>query len=160
MNGSQKLLILGGIALAMFGMLYGLHYAVFVEHQSLNRMGGSLSGAFTEAALGDWSQSEANLMAYKDLKYKYTRQVDVHSHWIGLAMLMIVLGLMWDEVHFSEHVRQWLARALFLGSVLFPTGVLAQTAARARFLSSALAIAGSTLVMIGLVGTAWGFWRR
>ena len=32
MTGSRKLLVLGGMALAAVGMLYGLYYAVFVEH--------------------------------------------------------------------------------------------------------------------------------
>lgn len=159
MNGSKKLLILGGIALAMFGMLYGVAYALFVEHQTLARMGDSLSGAFSQAALGDAAHSEAELMAYKELKYKYVRQVDVHSHWIGLAMLMIVMGLVWDDVRFSRHVRQGLAMALSFGSILFPAGVLAQTATKAEFLPVTLAGAGTALVMIALVGIAWGFLR-
>ena len=36
MTGSRKLLIFGGMALAAFGMLYGLQYALFVEHQTLH----------------------------------------------------------------------------------------------------------------------------
>jgi hypothetical protein len=42
MNRARKVLIFGGTLLAAFGMLYGLHYAVFVEHQTLDGMGGSL----------------------------------------------------------------------------------------------------------------------
>ncbi len=50
MTPSRRLLVFGGIALAAFGMLYGLHYALFVEHQTLDRMGASLSEAFVRAA--------------------------------------------------------------------------------------------------------------
>ncbi len=40
MNRARKVLVFGGLALAAFGMLYGLYYAVFVEHQTLDHMGG------------------------------------------------------------------------------------------------------------------------
>src|SRR6266850_241650 len=39
MSGSRKLLILGGIALALWGMGYGTWYAVFAEHQALDGIG-------------------------------------------------------------------------------------------------------------------------
>ena len=92
MSKARKLLIFGGTLLAAFGMLYGLHYAVFVEHQTLDRMGGSLANAFAHAADRRWDDSQLALTTYRETKYDYVRQVDVHSHWIGLAMLMIVLG--------------------------------------------------------------------
>ena len=41
----------------------------------------------------------------RETKYDYVRQVDLHSHWIGLAMLMIVLGVVFDEVAFGERAR-------------------------------------------------------
>ena len=89
MSQARKLLIFGGIFLAALGMLYGLHYAVFVEHQTLDRMGGSLAGAFTHAAERRVDDSHLALISYRETKYDYIRQVDVHSHWIGLAMLML-----------------------------------------------------------------------
>ena len=42
MSSARKFLIFGGAVLAVFGMLYGLHFALFVEHQTLDGMGGSL----------------------------------------------------------------------------------------------------------------------
>ena len=43
MSSARKLLVFGGLTLAAVGMLYGLHYAVFVEHQTLDTMGGALA---------------------------------------------------------------------------------------------------------------------
>jgi hypothetical protein len=154
----RRLLIVGGIALALLGMLYGLHYAVFVEHQMLGDMGRSLTSAFVHAAGKDWKQSETALLAYRETKYKYIRQVDLHSHWIGLAMLMIVLGIVFDEVSFGERSRFAIALALLAGSVVFPLGVLLQTV-RMVSLGSALAIAGSAMVITALAATAVGFFR-
>ena len=158
MSQARKLLVFGGIFLAALGMLYGLHYAVFVEHQTLARMGGSLAGAFTHAAERRWDDSQLALIAYRETKYDYARQVDVHSHWIGLAMLMIVLGVVFDEVTFGERVRFAIALAMLAGSVVFPLGVILQTV-RMVPLGSALAVAGSALVIVALGATAVGFMR-
>jgi hypothetical protein len=160
MSGSRKLLIIGGISLAIFGMLYGLHYALFIEHQTLDGMGGSLSNAFVAASQKSMVDAHGAISAYGNIKYKYVRQVDAHSHWIGLAMLMVVLGAVFDRVAFSEQVRRWLAIAMLAGSILFPFGVLVQTATHGGLLASGLAIAGSALVTVSLAVTAAGFARQ
>jgi hypothetical protein len=159
MSGAKKLLIFGGIALSVFGMLYGLHYAIFVEHQTLDEIASSLTSAFTHAAERNWDASEEGLISYKQAKYNYVRQVDVHSHWIGLAMLMIVLGFASDRIRFTERVRWWLAIAMLIGSVIFPLGVILQTVNHSPLLGSTLAIAGSAFVTMALAAMAWGFAR-
>ena len=50
MNPARRILLVGGIALAILGMCHGIWYAVFAEHQALDRIGGSLASAFTHAA--------------------------------------------------------------------------------------------------------------
>ena len=159
MSRSRKILIFGGTVLAVLGMLYGLHYAVFVEHQTLDRMGGSLAGAFAHAAERRGDDSQLALTAYRETKYDYVRQVDLHSHWIGLAMLLIVLGVVFDEVAFAERARFAIALAMLAGSIVFPLGVILQTVHMAP-LGSVLAIAGSALVIAALGATAVGFMRE
>jgi hypothetical protein len=141
-------------------MLYGLHYALFVEHQTLDRMGASLSEAFVRAAQRQMPQAHDAIDTYASTKYDYVRQVDVHSHWTGLAMLMIVLGVAFDRVAFSERVRAWIAGSLLVGSVLFPLGVILQTSSHGSGLGPALAIVGSGLVALTLAAAAWGFTRQ
>ena len=158
MTSSRRLLILGGALLAVLGMTYGLYYALFVEHKTLDRMGGSLAQAFSAAAARDASSPEA-LRQYRETKYDYIRQVDAHSHWLGLAMLMIVLGVLFDRVNFSERNRQALASCLLAGSAIFPSAVLLQTLYHDNFVFKVLAVAGSGLVMAGLAATAWGLAR-
>src|SRR5258708_9298753 len=67
-------------------------------------MGGSLAQSFSAAASRNLAQSQAALEQYGETKYDYVRQVDAHSHWIGLAMLMIVLGVIFERVNFSEGI--------------------------------------------------------
>ncbi|MFY9562122.1 MAG: hypothetical protein WAQ52_17955 [Terriglobales bacterium] len=159
MTGSSRLLIFGGLALAAFGMLYGLHYAVFVEHQTLDHLGGSLAQAFAHAADRHPTQSKAALDAYGKTKYDYVRQVDAHSHWIGLAMLMIVLGALFERVNFREAIRQAIALSLLVGSAVFPLSVILQTYHHGAMVLKTLAVASSVLVIVAMAATAWGFAR-
>jgi len=139
-------------------MLYGLQYALLVEHQTLDHMGGSLSQSFAAAASRNAGESRAALEQYGETKYDYVRQVDAHSHWIGLATLMIVLGVIFERVNFSEGIRQLVAFSLLAGSALFPLAVILQTYHHGA-VWKALAVFGSGLVIAALAATAWGFAR-
>jgi hypothetical protein len=160
MSGARKLLIFGGIALATLGMFYGLHYAVFVEHQTLEQMGGSLAKGFVHAANRQMPEAHAAIDDYAVVKYDYVRQVDLHSHWIGLGMIMIVLGVVFDRVAFGSAMQFGLALAFSVGAAIFPLGVILQTMTHGAAFASALAIAGSALVIVSLALIAFGFARQ
>jgi hypothetical protein len=159
MSGSRRVLIIGGIALAVWGMSYGLWYAVFAEHQALDTIGSSLAESFAAAADRNPPAMESSLEQYREAKYVYDRQVDVHGHWIGLAMLLIVLGIGFDRVNFPERLRLFLALGLLVGAVVFPLGVLLQTISHGP-LPRAIAIAGSAFVVASLLGSAAGVVAR
>ena len=160
MTAASKLLIIGGLALAIFGMLYGLHYALFVEHQTLDRMGASLAAAFVAAAERNLPAAQLAIDEYTQTKYEYVRQVDAHSHWIGLAMVMIILGAVLDRTIFAERTRFIIAIALALGSCSFPAAVILQTSTHGSPLSLGLTVAGSALVIGAIVAVAVGFARQ
>jgi len=156
MSGARRLLILGGIALAVWGMAYGVYYAVFAEHQALDSIGVSLATGFSAAAEKNSMAAQAAMDRYREAKYRYDRQVDVHGHWVGLALLLIVLGIGFDRIGFSERIKLLLALGLFLGAILFPLGVLLQTFSHDAF-PRLVTIAGSGLVIASMAGTVLGF---
>jgi hypothetical protein len=158
MSKAGRLLIFGGIGLALLGMTYGLWYAVFAEHQELEGIGGSLATGFTAAAERNAAGAVGALQQYRELKYTYDRHVDVHGHWIGLAMLLIVLGIGLERLGLDEKLKVLLAAGLLLGSFLFPLGVLLQTWSHGAA-PRGLAIAGSALVIASLAVMAAGFAR-
>jgi hypothetical protein len=160
MSSASKLLIFGGLVLASFGMFYGLYYALFVEHQTLDRMGGSLATAFANAAERKLPAAQLAIDEYAETKYDYVRQVDAHSHWIGLAMLMIIFGAVLDRTAFAERTRFIIAIALALGSFGFPAAVVLQTITHGSLFSSALAVVGSALVIAAMLAAAVGFARQ
>lgn len=158
MSGARKLLIFGGLLLAALGMFYGLIYAVFIEHQTLDALGGSLTAAFVKGAERDLPAARESLAAYAHNSYVYVRQVDAHSHWIGMAMILVILGIAFDRVRLREGYKTVLALALLAGAVLFPFGVLMQTW-MAGALPRIVAAVGAASVTAGLVGAVWGFSR-
>jgi hypothetical protein len=158
MSGARKILIFGGLALVAIGMLYGLVYAVFIEHQTLDGLGASLTAAFVHGAERNLPAAQSSLEAYARNSYAYVRQVDAHSHWIGLAMILLVLGIAFDRVRLSEGWKLALAVALLAGAAVFPLGVLMQTWMTGS-LPRALAALGAAGVTAGMAGAAWGFAR-
>jgi hypothetical protein len=156
---ARQLLLFGGIALAILGMSYGLWYAVFAEHQALDGIGHSLASGFQAAAERNPAAAENSLLQYRQAKYAYDRQVDVHGHWNGLAMLLMVLAIGFDHVGLPKNIKLVLAWALILGSALFPLGVLMQTWSHGP-LPRAVAILGAALVTVALAGTVLGLMRR
>ncbi|MGC2694446.1 MAG: hypothetical protein WA738_01510 [Candidatus Angelobacter sp.] len=159
MSAASRLLLVGGIGLALLGMAYGLGYAALAEHQALDTIGASLTNGFTAAANRSPDSSHASLEHYRQAKYNYDRQVDVHGHWIGLATLLVVLSIGFDRIAFSERRKRLLAQGLLLGSFLFPLGVLLETYGHGA-LPQAVAVLGSALVMTALAGVTLGFIRR
>ncbi len=158
MSRARRLLILGGLALAIWGMGYGFWYAVWVEHQTLDAIGSNLAAAFVHAAERNPAQSQRALDAYAATAFGYVRQVDVHSHWIGLAILMVVLGIGLDRVRFDKRRQFAIALTLLIGSAIFPLGVLLQTTMHGA-VPQAIAIIGVTMVTIALASITVGFFR-
>ncbi len=159
MSDARRLLLAGGIVLAVWGMGYGLWYAVFAEHQALEAIGSSLAAGFRGAAGRNPVLAGRALQQYQQAKYVYDRHVDVHGHWIGLAMVLIVLGIGLDRLAFSERIKTLLSIGAVLGSVLFPLGVLLQTLNHGNG-PRALAVFGSALVVLALAVLALGFARK
>ena len=70
MNPGKRVLIVGGIALALWGMSYGLWYAVFAEHQALDGIGSSLAAGFGDAAQRKGESSATHLSQCSALNRK------------------------------------------------------------------------------------------
>ena len=159
MSNAKRILIFGGITLAIVGMAYGLWYAVFAEHQALNGIGSSLASSFSAAAQRNTSAAGQSLLDYREAKYRYDRQVDVHGHWIGLALLLIVLGIAADRISPSPKISALFALALLAGSAFFPLAVLVETWSHGP-LPRAVAVAASALAIAALSAMTVALYRN
>jgi len=158
MKGSRKLLLVSGLALSIWGMAYGLWYAVFAEHQQLVAIGASISNSFVAGARRDAPAAQAALDTYQSTKFVYVRHVHIHSHWGGLATLLFLFGAIFHHVGFSERVRMLLAASLSVGGVLYPAAIALQISMSGP-LPGVLAAIGAGLVILGMTGAAVGFAR-
>jgi len=159
MSRPRRLLIITGVTLAIWGMGFGLYYALFVEHQTIDKIDGALAAGFSEAAGGDFIAARESLQVYADTRFNYVRSVDVHSHWIVLAMMLIAFGIVFDRLRLTEKQRIVFAWLLCVGSAIFPLGVILQTLDRG-IITQAVAALGAAMVIITLAVVAFGFVRR
>lgn len=150
MNGAQRILILSGIALIACTMMFGVGYALFDEHQTLVGMGTHMATGFMEASRGDMNAAFAALDSYGALSQEYRYEVHSHGHWGMLALILIVLGLMFDRLALGEKQAIILASLLAASAALFPLGVLLQIGPAAA-VGKILSVGGSVGMVFGLL---------
>ncbi len=122
MSGSQKMLLSAGLALTILGMVYGFWYAVADEHPTLERMGVSLATAFAGVANRQMGQAQDSLKTYGATRFEYIRDVHTHGHLAALSTLLLILGLFFNQLSFSERVKLCVASVLIIGAVALPLG--------------------------------------
>ncbi len=158
MTGSQKILLSGGLALAILGMSYGFWYALVDEHPTLERMGVSLASAFAEVAKGEMAQARESLKIYGETRFEYIREVHIHGHLAALSTLLLVLGLFFNQLAFAERIRLYLASLLVFGTAVLPLGSLLEILLTGPGpIPKALALLGAVSLIGGLVAVAAGF---
>jgi hypothetical protein len=155
MTGSQKILLSGGLALAILGMAYGFWYAVADEHPTLERMGVSLAGAFAEVAKGEMDPAREFLKTYGETRFEYIREVHTHGHLVALSTLLLVLGLFFNQLAFTERIRLYLASLLVFGTAALPLGSLLEIMLSGP-VPKAMALLGTVSLIGGLVAVAAG----
>jgi len=155
MTGSQKILLTGGLALAILGMAYGFWYAVADEHPTLERMGVSLASAFAEVAKGEMDPAREYLKTYGETRFEYIREVHIHGHLVALSTLLLVLGLFFNRLAFSERIRLYLASALIFGTAALPLGSVLDILLGGT-IPKAVALLGAVSLIGGLSAVAAG----
>lgn len=158
MSTSQRVMVIGGLMLAIFGMSYGLWYAVYDEHQTLERMGVSLASSFAAGAERDMAGAEQALLDYGVYAAEYDREIHAHAHWITLGFLWIVIGIAFSRVSYTESTRLFLAIALIAGSFAFPLGVFLESYTLSP-VARLLAYGGSVAVLFGMAAVVVGLFR-
>ncbi|MEE8058186.1 MAG: hypothetical protein V3T17_10175 [Pseudomonadales bacterium] len=159
MNTAQRILLLTGGFLITCTMIFGVGYALFDEHQTLQGIGFNLAGGFIEAAQGNMDAAFAKLDAYAALNAEYGYEVHSHGHWGMLSLILMILGLIFPRLTVTEKQGLILAWGLALSAALFPLGVLMQIGPAAA-IGKILAIIGSTGMVLGLLVAAWALLRE
>lgn len=120
---ATRLLVFGGVALVLAGLIFGDIFAVFVLHQNAGRIGEHLLAA-TRAVAAE--QPQAVLEHFGAIGHRLENRgtkVDTHVHIIAFGYLAIVLALIQPYVALSETAKRRLAKLFLAGATLLPPSV-------------------------------------
>ncbi|MFQ5724325.1 MAG: hypothetical protein ACE5G6_07510 [Terriglobia bacterium] len=163
---ARRLLVCGGIALVLAGMLFGDIFAVFLLHQNADRLNQRLLSATQAVAAGDTSAVHEHFRAAGALLENRGTKVDTHVHVTQFGYLALLLALLQPYVALTERRRRQLALVLLFGSVLLPVSVfliptigLAYSPLPGLGGASLLADFGGLLVILACLGELAGLWR-
>lgn len=163
---ARRLLVFGGIALILAGMLFGDVFAVFVLHQNAGRAHQALRAGAGAAAAGDAEAVRGHFRVVGALLENHGTKVDTHVHVIKFGYLALLLALLQPYVALSERRRKQLAIVFLAGSVLLPVCVflihyvgLAYSPLQSLGWASLLADFGGLLVILACVGELSGLGR-
>ena len=120
---ARRLLLLGGIALIVVGMLFGDFFAVFVLHQNAARVGANLATASHAALQGDATAVTAHFTNVGSFLENRGTKVDAHVHAIEFGYLALLLAVINPWIGFTERSKRAIAWIFLAGSVLLPLGV-------------------------------------
>src|SRR5881275_637195 len=84
-EGATRLLVLGGMALILAGMLLGDIFAAFILHPNADRIGGWLSHAATAVAAQDRQAVAVGFTNLGEALENRGTKVDAHLHIIALG---------------------------------------------------------------------------
>ena len=164
---ARRLLIFGGIALIAGGMLFGDIFAVFVLHQNGGRTGEALLTAAQAAAARDPKGVRAAFARIGGLLEDRGTKVDTHVHMTDAGYLALLLALLQPYLALPSQRKKRLAQLFIAGSVLLPLGIflihyvgLAYSPFPVIGWASVLADAAGALLIIALLGEAWGLWNH
>ncbi len=163
---AQRLLVFGGIALIVGGMLFGDIFAVFVLHQNAGSTGAALLAAAQAAAARQPAQVRDIFSGVGGLLEDRGTKVDAHVHMTDGGYLALLLALVQPYVAFSPQRKKLLARLFLAGGVFLPVGIflihyvgLAHSPSPVIGWASVLADFAGALMIIALVAEGWGLAR-
>ncbi len=146
MTSANKTYIVGGLLLVLIGLIFGVYYAIFDEHQTLVAMGMAFAQSFFEAAGGNETGVSENIETFRANAFEYTREVSFHAHIIELGTLALIIPLFAHRIGWNDSRKLLIARLFIIGSLVFTLGVLSQTLAFSG-VTQAMAVIGSGLVI-------------
>lgn len=164
---ARRLLVLGGIALILAGMILGDIFAVFVLHQNASRVGAGLAAAAHAAVAGDANAVITHFREVGGFLENRGTKVDTHVHMIAFGYLALMLAIVQPWLALGESVKKKLARLFLVGATVLPIGVflihyvgLAYSPFEAIGWASIVADLGGLLVILASAGYLVGLWRH
>ncbi len=162
----ERLLVFGGIALILIGMVFGDIFAVFILHPNADRIGSHLLEATRAVTSGDAAAIQTHFAGIGRLLENRGTKVDTHVHIIKFGYLSLILALLQPYVAATERARRRWAQLFLAGAILLPVSVfcihyvgLAYSPFQFIGWASITADLGGLLVILACLGFLAGVWR-
>jgi hypothetical protein len=163
---ATRMLVIGGIALIITGLVFGDIFAVFVLHQNANRIGERLLAATQAVAAGKSGAVTADFAAIGGFLENRGTKVDTHVHVIDFGYLALLLAGVQPYIALHERSKKRLAGLFLTGAVMLPVGVFSIHYVGLKYSplesigwASIFADFGGLLVLLALIGMAVGLLR-
>jgi len=162
---AQRVLIFGGIALIIGGMLFGDIFAVFVLHQNGGATGATLLAASAAVSIGDPVAVKESFIHIGGLLEDHGTKVDTHVHMTDAGYLALLLALLQPYIAFGPKRKRALAWWFVAGGALLPTGIflihyvgLAYSFSPVIGWASVLADSAGAILIVVMITELWGLW--
>ena len=118
-----RILIFGGILIAIVGMLFGEYFAIFHLHQSGMTIEAEMLNSVKAVAAGDSEPIGGSMERIGKMLENMGTKKDTHAHWIQLAYLCLILGLVQPYIAIGPTWKRRWAIVLVASSFILPIGV-------------------------------------
>jgi hypothetical protein len=120
---SARMLALGGVALAVCGMLLGEIYAIYISHIANGLIKQNWSDVIQAAVAGDRGAITDRFAVIESLTAKRGRTMNTHSHLAAFGLLALLLALLQPYLGLAHGRRQLVAGIFLVGACLQFGGV-------------------------------------
>jgi hypothetical protein len=120
---ARRLLIFGGVALIVGGMLFGDIFAVFGLHQNGGQTGQALMVASQAVAARNPPSVSSAFARIGSLLEDHGTKVDAHVHMTDAGYLALILALVQPYVSLPQKRKKQLAWLFVAGGLLLPIGI-------------------------------------
>ena len=120
-----RILILGGILIATVGMLFGEYFAIFHLHQSGMTIEAEMLNSVKAVAAGNSEPIGGSMERIGKMLENIGTKKDTHAHWIQLAYLCLILGLVQPYIAIGPKWKRRWAIVLVASSFILPLGIFA-----------------------------------
>jgi len=164
---ARRMLVIGGLALILVGMIWGDIFAAFILHPNADRIGAALLDATKAVATQNAQQVGDAFAKIGGFLENRGTKVDAHAHMISFGYIALLLALLQPFVAMPESRKKFFATLFLFGATLLPIGVflihyvgLAWSPLSAIGWASIFADLGGLFVFLALAAELLGLWRH
>lgn len=158
LSQSQKLLLMGGLAMLLLGMVYGGIYGVFFHGKLHELEAEHMRMAIYYISQGDFESAEKYHEKTVDIGGVIEAIPSVHSHINSFALISLIISGIIPKIKLKEKWKVAGAILLLGGGLVMAIGIILQPAV-SKTIGMITAIIGGSGVMAAVALYMWGLFR-